>query len=75
MHSKFFEPTCNVNVDALEAFINRNGEVDLIDASNNVPNTIFGELLYGHMQSIFLAPALSVSEKLEKTLVDRNSVV
>ena len=30
--------------------------------------TLMGQLLYGHMQSVFLAPMLSAAEKLQNTL-------
>src|ERR1019366_2099574 len=39
---------------------------ELVEVSEG---TLMGQLLYGHMQSIFLAPILSATEKLDKTLV------
>jgi hypothetical protein len=41
-------------------------EISPVEVSDG---TLMGQLLYGHMQSVFLAPILSATEKLEKTLV------
>jgi hypothetical protein len=71
VHSKNFELTCNVNVDALEAFINNHGVVDTINGSTTalpVDANLTGELLYGWMKSIELMPRVSMAVKLEKTL-------
>src|ERR1019366_9614896 len=42
------------------------GETSTVEVSEG---TLMGQLLYGHMQSIFVAPELSATGKLEKTLV------
>ena len=41
------------------------GGASLVEVSEG---TLMGQLLYGHMQSVFLAPILSATEKLQNTL-------